>query len=372
MTIGCPKEIKIQEYRAGITPSNTKAYIEAGHKVYIESNLGSAIGFSDEEYAKAGADIVDKKTLFDKSDMIIKVKEPIENEYDFFKEGQILFTYLHLAANEKLTKMLLDKKILSIAYETIKFNNTLPCLAPMSAIAGRLSILEASKYIQKTFGGNGMLLSGIPGTKKGNIVIIGAGVVGINAAQIAVGIGANVTILDINMDRLGYIDQMFGMKINTLYSSKANIIDSIKQADAVIGAVLIPGAKAPKLITKQDLSIMQQGSILVDVAIDQGGCFETSTPTTHNNPIFEIDGKIHYCVANMPGSVAKTATLGLTDSTLNYGLNIAKLGVKEAAIKNQAIFEGINTINGKCTYKGVSEAFNIPYTTTKEALLDSI
>lgn len=368
MIIGCPKEIKIQEYRAGITPSNAKAYIDAGHKVYVESNLGSAIGFSDEEYTKAGAVIADKKTIFDKSDMIIKVKEPLESEYEYFKEGQILFTYLHLAANEQLTKMLLEKRIISIAYETIKVNNSLPCLAPMSAIAGRLSVLEASKYIQKTFGGNGTLLSGIPGTSKGKVSIIGAGVVGINAAQIAVGIGADVTILDINMERLGYIDQMFGMKINTLYSSKANILDSIMNSDVVIGAVLIPGAKAPKLVTKQDLGVMRCGSILVDVAIDQGGCFETSTPTTHNDPVFEVDGKLHYCVANMPGAVAKTATLGLTDSTLNYGLSIAKLGAREAALQNGAIFEGINTYNGKCTYKGVSDTFKIPYTPTQDAI----
>lgn len=368
MIIGCPKEIKIQEYRAGITPSNAKAYIESGHKVYVENNLGDAIGFSDDEYAKAGAIIADKKTIFDKSDMIIKVKEPLESEYEYFKEGQILFTYLHLAANEKLTKMLIDKKIYSIAYETIKADNTLPCLAPMSAIAGRLSVLEASKYIQKTFGGNGTLLSGIPGTTKGKIVIIGAGVVGINAAQIAVGIGADVTILDINVERLGYIDKIFDMKINTLYSSKANILDSIREADAIIGAVLIPGAKAPKLVTKQDLSIIKKGSILVDVAIDQGGCFETSKPTTHNDPVFEIDNKIHYCVANMPGAVAKTATLGLTDSTLNYGLSIAKLGVKEAALNNKAILEGINIYDGKCTYKGVSDAFNIPYIDIKDIL----
>lgn len=368
MVIGCPKEIKVKEYRAGMTPSNVKEYIDAGNIVYIESNLGSAIGFNDEDYEKQGAIITDKKTLFNKSDMIIKVKEPLENEYDYFKEGQILFTYLHLAANEKLTRMLIDKNILSIAYETIKHNNTLPCLAPMSAIAGRLSVLEASKYIQKTFGGNGILLSGIPSVRKGKIVIIGAGVVGLNAAQIAVGIGADVTILDVNVDRLSYIDQMFGMKINTIYSSKANILECLKNADAVIGAVLIPGAKAPKLVTKQDLSIMQKGSILVDVAIDQGGCFETSKPTTHDDPIFDIDGKIHYCVANMPGSVAKTATLGLTDSTLNYGLSIAKLGAKEAALQNKAIFEGINTINGKCTYKGVSDAFGISYTPTQNTL----
>ena len=368
MIIGCPREIKIQEYRVGLTPSNAQAYIESGHKVLIESNAGDAIGFSDIDYEKAGAKIVDKSTLFKESDLIIKVKEPLEEEYKFFKEKQILFTYLHLAADRKLTQMLLDKKISAIAYETIKIGNSLPCLAPMSAIAGRLSVLESAKYLQKTFNGNGTLISGIPGTPKGKIAIIGAGVVGLNAAQVAVGIGAEVTILDINVERLSYIEQIFNMKINTLYSSRANILNTISQADAIIGAVLIPGAKAPKLVKKEDVKVIKKGSILTDVAIDQGGCFETSKPTTHNEPIFEIDGRLHYCVANMPGSVAKTSTIALTDATLNFGLAIANLGVKDAAKNNRALLEGINTFDGKCTYKGVSEAFAIEYTKA-EALL---
>ena len=368
MVIGCPREIKIQEYRVGLVPSNVRAYVESGNEVLIENDAGNAIGFSNEDYEKAGAKIVDKKTLFQKSDLIIKVKEPLEEEYEFFKEKQILFTYLHLAANKKLTQMLLDKKITSIAYETIKIGNSLPCLAPMSAIAGRLSVLESAKYLQKTFHGNGTLISGIPGTPKGKVAIIGAGVVGLNAAQVAVGIGAEVTILDINVERLAYIEQIFNMKINTLYSSRANILNTISQADAIIGAVLIPGAKAPKLVKKEDVKVIKKGSILTDVAIDQGGCFETSKPTTHNEPIFEIDGRIHYCVANMPGCVAKTSTLALTDSTLDFGLKIANLGVKEAALKNTALLEGINTIEGKCTYKGVSEAFDIEYARA-EALL---
>lgn len=368
MIIGCPKEIKVHEYRVGLTPSNVHAYIEAGHKVFVEHDAGSAIGFSDEEYHRAGAEIADKEKVFKESDMIIKVKEPLESEYHLFKEGQTLFTYLHLAADKKLTEMLLDKKIFSIAYETIKVRNVLPCLAPMSSIAGRLAILESAKYIQKTFGGNGTLLSGIPGTPKGKITIIGAGVVGLNAAQLAVGIGADVTILDIDTARLAYVDQMFNMRIHTLYSSRANILSSITDADAVIGAVLIPGAKAPKLVKKDDLQLMKTGSILTDVAIDQGGCFETSKPTTHNDPIFDIGGVLHYCVANMPGAVAKTATLALTDSTLNFGLSIATLGAKEAALKDSGILEGVNTVNGKCTYKGVSDAFGIPFTNTLDVL----
>ncbi|RDU62235.1 alanine dehydrogenase [Helicobacter didelphidarum] len=368
MTIGCPKEVKVQEYRVGLTPSNVRAYVDTGHKVFVEHNAGSAIGFSDEDYQSNGAILCDKETLFKESQMIIKVKEPIESEYKYFREGQILYTYLHLAADKALTDMLLNKKILGIAYETIKAGNTLPCLAPMSSIAGRLAVVESAKYIQKTFGGSGILLSGIPGAPKGKITIIGAGVVGLNAAQIAVGIGADVTILDIDMNRLAYVEQIFGMRIHTHYSSRANILASIAEADVVIGAVLIPGAKAPKLVKREDLKLMKKGSILTDVAIDQGGCFETSKPTTHNDPIYEIDGIIHYCVANMPGAVAKTATLGLTDSTLGFGLMIANLGGKEAALKNQAIFEGINTIDGKCTYKGVCEAFNIPHTDTQTAL----
>lgn len=368
MIIGCPKEIKAREYRVGLTPANVYEYTQAGHRVLIETGAGSAIGFTDEQYHKNGAIIVDKAKLFEDAQMIIKVKEPLESEYKYFKERQILFTYLHLAADKKLTDMLLEKKIFAIAYETIKMRGVLPCLAPMSSIAGRLAVLESSKYIQKTFGGNGTLLSGIAGTPKGKISIIGAGVVGLNAAQLAMGIGADVTILDIDTARLAYIDQIFNMRIHTLYSSRANILESIANSDAVIGAVLIPGAKAPKLVRKEDLTLMKKGSILTDVAIDQGGCFESSKATTHDNPVYELDGILHYCVANMPGSVAKTATLALTDSTLNFGLMIAKLGAKEAALTNEAIFEGVNTCNGKCTYKAVSEAFNINYTQTQEAL----
>lgn len=369
MTIGCPKEIKIHEYRVGLTPSNVAEYVSAGHKVYIETNAGDAIGFPDSEYAKAGAIITDKATLFKEADMIIKVKEPIECEYDYFREGQILYTYLHLAADKKLTEMLLTKKIFSIAYETIKVRNTLPCLAPMSSIAGRLAVLESAKYTQKHFGGNGTLLCGVPGVNNGKVLIIGGGVVGINAAQVAVGIGASVTILDIDMDRLAYIDQIFDMKVHTMYSSRGNLLSALAEADVVIGAVLIPGAKAPKLVKKEDLKVMKKGSILTDVAIDQGGCFETSKATSHSDPIYEIDGIIHYCVANMPGAVARTSTLALTDSTLRFGLMIANLGAKEAALKNEAIFEGVNTYNGLCTYKGVSDAFGIAYTPTKEALV---
>lgn len=368
MIIGCPKEIKVQEYRVGLTPANVQSYVQAGHTVYIETQAGAGIGFTDEDYQNAGAIITDKVTLFEKSELIIKVKEPIKEEYHYFRENQSLYTYLHLAADKPLTEMLLSKKIKSIAYETIKTNTGLPCLAPMSSIAGRLSVTEAAKYIQKTFGGAGILLSGIAGTPKAKIVILGGGVVGLNAAQIAVGLGADVTIIDINAERLSYIDQIFGMKINTRTSSRGNILDLLPEADVVIGAVLIPGAKAPHLLTREDLKLMKKGSILVDVAIDQGGCFETSKATTHNEPIYEVDGIIHYCVANMPGCVARTSTLGLTDSTLNFGLKIAKLGVKQACLSEPALLQGLNTYDGKCTFKGVSDAFNIEFTAPETAL----
>ncbi|WP_273391410.1 alanine dehydrogenase [Actinobacillus porcinus] len=368
MIIGCPKEVKVQEYRVGLTPANVQSYVEAGHTVYIEQGAGAEIGFADDAYQAAGAIITDKTTLFDKSDMIIKVKEPIECEYSYFRENQILYTYLHLAADKPLTDMLLERKIQSIAYETIKTPTGLPCLAPMSSIAGRLATLEAAKYIQKTFGGAGVLLSGTAGTPKAKVVILGAGVVGLNAAQVAMGIGADVTILDINAARLAYIDQIFGMRIKTLTSSRGNILSLLPEADVVIGAVLIPGAKAPHLLRKDDLKLMKKGAVLVDVAIDQGGCFETSKATTHNDPIYEIDGVIHYCVANMPGCVARTSTLGLTDSTLEYGLKIAALGVKDACLSDPALLQGLNTYSGKCTFKGVSDAFGIEYTEPQVAL----
>ncbi|OOH87720.1 alanine dehydrogenase [Pasteurellaceae bacterium 15-036681] len=368
MIIGCPKEVKVQEYRVGLTPANVQSYVEAGHTVYIEHNAGAEIGFLDDDYAQAGAILTNKADLFAKSEMIIKVKEPIESEYDYFREGQLLYTYLHLAADKPLTDMLLTKKIPSIAYETIKTPTGLPCLAPMSAIAGRLATLESSKYIQKTFGGEGILLGGTAGTPKAKVVILGAGVVGLNAAQMAVGIGADVTILDINAARLAYIDQIFNMRIKTLTSSRGNILSCLKEADVVIGAVLIPGAKAPHLVRREDLKIMKKGAVLVDVAIDQGGCFETSKATTHDEPTFTIDGVIHYCVANMPGCVARTSTLGLTDSTLEYGLKIAAKGVKEACLADPAILEGLNTYQGKCTFKGVSDAFGIEYTPASVAL----
>ncbi|STP12028.1 alanine dehydrogenase [Helicobacter mustelae] len=362
MIIGCPKEIKNQEYRVGLTPANVAEYKEHGHEIYVERGAGVAIGFEDGDYERSGAILTDKKTLFEKAQMIIKVKEPIKEEYHFFKEGQILYTYLHLAADRELTDMLLEKKITAIAYETIKVGNLLPCLVPMSSIAGRLSVIQAAKYSEKTFGGGGILLSGVPGTQNGKVTILGGGGVGFNAAQIAAGIGAEVRVLDIDVNRLAYIDQIFDMRIKTLFSNRGNLLECLKDTDVLIGAVLIPGAKAPKLLKKEDLKFMKKGAVVVDVAIDQGGCFETSHATTHDNPVFEVDGVVHYCVANMPGAVAKTATLALTDTTLPYGLMIANLGAKEACLKNPAILQGLNTYQGKITYQGVSQSFNLPYT----------
>ncbi|MGL4676947.1 MAG: alanine dehydrogenase [Brevinema sp.] len=368
MILGCPKEIKVHEYRVGLTPSNVKDYTNAGHIVYIEEKAGEAISFTDQMYKDAGAIISSKKEVFEKAEMIIKVKEPIPSEYEYFKENSYLYTYLHLAADETLTKMLLEKKINTIAYETIKLpNNSLPCLSPMSAIAGRLAVQEGAKYIEKTYGGLGVLLGGIAGIPKSHVVIIGAGVVGINAAQIAIGMGARVTILDTSAERLAYIDQIFGMQIETLISTRGTLEDLLPHADIIIGAVLIPGAKAPKLITKSDLSKMKNGAVIVDVAIDQGGCFETSKATTHSEPIYTIDGVIHYCVANMPGAVARSSTLALTNATLPFGLIITQKGFKMACQENPAIREGLNTFNGYCTYKGVADAFSIPYVTPEKA-----
>ncbi|PAF49409.1 alanine dehydrogenase [Helicobacter sp. 12S02232-10] len=361
MIIGCPKEIKDHEFRVGLTPSNVHTFSEAGCKVYIEKGAGEAINFYDEDYKNAGAIIADKEELFEKSEMIIKVKEPVKEEYDLFKEKQVLYTYLHLANDKELTEMLLKKKIFSIAYETIRKGKLLPCLAPMSSIAGRLSIIEGAKYLEKTYGGNGTFIGGAPGTRKGKVLILGGGNVGFNAAQMALGLGAEVIIADIDLARLEYIDQVFHSKITTLYSDSGNIKEWIRDCDILIGSVLIPGSKAPKLIRKEHLKLMKKGAVIVDVAIDQGGCIETSHPTTHTDPIYIIDGIVHYSVANMPGAVAKTSTIALTNTTVPYGLKIATLGAKEACLQIPELTEGLNTIDGKITYKGIAQAFGADY-----------
>jgi len=362
MFVGCVKEIKNQEYRVGLIPSFVKSFVDKGHTVYIEKNAGLGSGFTDEEYVQNGATICDTALeVWNQSDLIIKVKEPLKSEYSYFRPGLILFTYLHLAADEELTKALLASKVTSLAYETLDVNGNLPLLKPMSEIAGRLSIQEAAKYMEKPFGGKGLLLSGLPGVKKAKVMIIGAGVAGKNAAKIAIGMGADVTILDRNIARLEQLENEFGFQIKTRYSTHSTIMELLPETDVVIGAVLIPGAKAPKLILKEDLKKMQTGSILVDIAVDQGGCFETTHPTTHLDPIFTVDGVIHYCVANMPGAVPLTSTLGLNNATLEYSLLLANYGLDGAIKQNKYLLSALNTYQGKLTNEPVADAFGMVY-----------
>lgn len=370
MIIGCVKEIKHHEYRVGLTPSCVRSYVSRGHEVYIQAGAGIAAGFDDEKYEMAGAKISDnKKDIFDKCEMIVKVKEPLPQEYEMFHEGQILYTYLHLAASMDLTQAMMKQKIKGVAYETIETaDGQLPCLRPMSEIAGRLSIQEGAKFLEKTFGGRGVLLGGVPGVKRGKVSIIGGGIVGTNACKIATGIGAEVTILDVNPNRLAYLDDIFGSRITPLYSTDANIENALRESDLVIGAVLLPGAKAPQLVRKYHLKMMKPGAVIVDVAVDQGGCVETTRPTTHDDPIYVVDDVVHYCVANMPGAVALTSTQALTSVTLPYGLMIAEFGVEEASRRSPAILKGVNLYKGECVYENVAKAFDMTYTPLQKLL----
>jgi alanine dehydrogenase len=363
MIVGLIKEIKVHEYRVGLTPDCVASYVKEGHTVLVETGAGHGAGFEDDAYLTKGAEIVDsKQRLFDEAEMIIKVKEPLPGEYDFFHKGQILYTYLHLAADEPQAKALMEKGVKAVAYETITDSTGhLPCLIPMSEIAGRLATQEGAKYLEKPFGGRGVLLGGVPGVQRGNVTIIGGGIVGLNACKIAVGMGANVTILDISAQRLAYLDDIFGSRITTLYSTRTNIVNSIKEADLVIGAVLIPGAAAPKLISQEDLKLMKKGSVIVDVAIDQGGCFETSHATYHDNPTYVVEDIVHYCVANMPGAVSLTSTMALTSNTLRYGLEIANKGLEAAAKESPAIMSGLNIYDGKCTNEAVAKSLGLKY-----------
>lgn len=359
MKVGCVKEIKAKEFRVGMTPDNAKSYVSAGNEVYIEAGAGEGSGFADNEYKSAGAFILAcAKEVWDIADMIVKVKEPLPAEYPMFHEGQILYTYLHLAADKPQTDALLAAKVKGVAYETLTAQNgSLPLLAPMSQIAGRLSIQEGAKYLEKTFGGSGVLLSGVPGTPKADVVILGGGTVGTSACKIAVGMGANVTIMDINVQRLEYLDDIFGSRIQTLVSTDANIEKAVADADLVIGSVLIPGKAAPKLFKKKYLKQMRPGSVFVDVAVDQGGCGETTKVTYHDAPIFEVDGIVHYCVGNMPGAVPRTATIALTNVTLQYGLQIAGKGLEEACRERQELYSAVNTYAGMLTCKNVADSF---------------
>jgi len=370
MKIGCLKEIKKHEYRVGLTPSDAKSYVSRNHAVTIQQGAGHAAGFTDEEYRTAGAIIEDdRKEIFANSEMIIKVKEPLPEEYHFFRENQILFTYLHLAADRVLTEALMKSKIRGVAYETIETSdNHLPCLQPMSEIAGRLAIQEGAKYLEKTFGGRGVLLGGVPGVERGKVGIIGGGVVGTNACKIATGMGAEVTILDISAKKLAYLDDIFGSRITTLYSTDANIEKILRESDLIIGAVLLPGAKAPTLVKRKHLKMMKKGAVIVDVAVDQGGCVETVKPTTHDDPVYVIDDIVHYGVANMPGAVALTSTKALTSATLPYGLMIAEMGLELASRRSDDIKRGINVYQGKCVYENVAKTFKIPYIPVEELL----
>ncbi len=367
MKIGCVKEIKKHEYRVGLIPTDVKSYVTRGHKVYIEHNAGDAAGFEDEMYRNSGATICDQREeIFSSCEMIVKVKEPIAEEYNLFREDQILYTYLHLAANRELTETLIKKGIKAVAYETIEDEEGhLPCLKPMSEIAGRLAVQEGAKYLERTYGGRGVLLGGVPGVARGKVGIIGGGVVGMNACKIASGMGADVTILDISATRLAYLDDIFGSRITTLYSTDANIEHVLSESDVLIGGVLLPGAKAPVLVKRDHLKIMQKGAVIVDVAVDQGGCVETIRPTTHDDPVYMIDDVVHYGVANMPGAVALSSTKALTSTTLPYGLMIAELGLEEACRQSPHIYKGVNVYKGKCVYENVSIAFDMNFTELK-------
>lgn len=363
MKIGLPKEIKKQEYRVGLTPLSAKEYIDHGHPVIVETGAGEGSGFSDEEYKSQGCKIsADRKALYDEADMIVKVKEPLPEEYGLLREGQILYTYLHLAASKELTEEMLKRKVKGVAYETVmESDGSLPLLIPMSQIAGRLAVQEGAKYLEKSFGGRGILLGGVPGIKKGNVLVIGGGISGKNACKIAIGMGADVTVMDVSAQRLMELDDIFGNSVKTLYSNSYNVDEMIRLADLVIGAVLIPGAAAPKVIKRGDLKKMKKGAVIVDIAVDQGGCTETTKPTDHANPTFIVDGVVHYCVANMPGAVSLSSTRALTSVTNRYGLMIAGLGLEAAAERSAAIRSGINCFGGRLTNKPVAEAHGMEY-----------
>jgi len=371
MIIGVAKEIKNNENRVGLTPAGAADLCKAGHTVLMEQGAGFGSGFSDESYVEVGASIIaDKKELFDRSEMIIKVKEPLAAEYDLFHEGQILFTYLHLAPEPELTKAMLDKKVIGIAYETIVGrNNTLPLLSPMSEVAGRMSVQIGAQMLEKPWGGKGILLGGVPGVESGQVVIIGGGIVGTNAAKMAIGMGARVTIIDKSGDRLAYLDDIFGGRVMTVMSNSYNIAKWVAKADLLVGAVLVPGAKAPKLVSAEMVKTMEAGSVIVDVAIDQGGSVETiDRVTTHSDPTYTKYGVVHYSVANMPGAVARTSTLALTNATLPYAMAIANKGWKQALQDDQGLANGLNVYNGQIIFKAVADDQQLPYTSVEEVL----
>ncbi len=361
MHIGVPKEIKTNENRIALSPAGAEALVAEGHTVMVEQGGGEGSGFPDAAYVAAGAEIVAKAgAVWERADMIMKVKEPIRREYPRMRKGQLIYTYFHFAADEHLTRAVIDSGAIAIAYETVQLSTgELPLLTPMSEVAGRMAVQQGAKYLEKVFGGTGVLLGGVPGVAPGEVVILGGGVVGTNAAKMAAGLGAHVTILDISLDRLRYLDDVLPKNVDTLYSNRYNILEAIKRADLVIGAVLLPGAKAPHLVKRADLKQMRPGAVIVDVAVDQGGCVETIKPTTHEKPTYFVDGILHYGVANMPGGVPRTSTLALTNATLPYGIRLARHGWKKACKDDPALRKGLNVVGGKVVYPGVAEAFGL-------------
>lgn len=370
MIIGVPKEIKNNENRVALTPAGAKELIKRGHQVYVQQSAGLGSGFSDEDYSAAGASILPSiEATYQIAEMIMKVKEPIESEYNLIKANQLLFTYFHFASYEPLTKAMVASKAICLAYETVeKADRSLPLLVPMSEVAGRMAIQKGANYLEKPLGGRGILLGGVPGVLPAKVVILGGGIVGTQAAWMAAGLGADVIIMDLSLPRMRYLADVMPANVKTMMSNEFNIREQIKQADLIIGAVLIPGAKAPHLITKDMLKDMKKGAVVVDVAVDQGGCIETCKPTTHENPTYIIDDVVHYCVANMPGAVPYTSTLALTNATLPYAIQLADKGWKKAAQENADLVPGLNVIQGDIVYKAVAEAFNMPYTPVEKYL----
>ena len=369
MLIGIPKEVKDHEYRVGMTPAGVHALVEAGHKVLVQENAGIGSGIPNESYVEAGAEIVpDAQAVYGRAEMIVKVKEPIKQEYPLLRPDQLLFTYLHLAPLPELTDALLERQVLGIAYETIEDRQgRLPLLTPMSEVAGRMAVVVGASYLQKFLGGRGTLLAGVPGVPPGDVVVIGAGIVGLNSIKMALGLGARVAVLDTNLDRLRQIDDIFHGTVTTLASNQLNLRASLRRADLLIGAVLIPGRSAPKLVTREMLGLMKEGAVIVDVAVDQGGCFETTHPTTHSDPVYVVDGVVHYCVANMPGAVPRTSTFALNNATLPYAIALANKGIN-AVREDPGLLLGVNTYKGHITCQPVADSQNRPYKPLAELL----
>jgi len=370
MVIGVPKEIKTNENRVALVPAGAEALVQAGHRVLVERGAGLGSGFDDDAYARAGATIVDgAAAVWENAEMILKVKEPIEVEWPLMRRDQVIFTYFHFAASEALTRAVIESGAVAIAYETVQLpTGELPLLTPMSEVAGRLAVQQGAKYLEKYFGGRGVLLGGVPGVAPATVVILGGGTVGSNAARMAAGLGARVVILDVSLNRLRYLSEVMPANVMLLYSNRHNILSQLEQADLLIGAVLLPGAKAPNLVRREDLKRMKPGAVVVDVAVDQGGCVETIRPTTHENPIYVVDGVIHYGVANMPGAVPYTSTLALTNATFPYALTLANKGWREACRGDRSLALGLNVVQGKVTYPGVAEAFGLPCTPVEQVL----